>query len=619
MAEEIRMPRLSDTMTEGRIVKWNKKVGDRIMRDDILADVETDKATLELVSHAKGILLHISARDGDTVQVNDVIAVIGEEGAYTDDDIDEHETVYVSASEITVVPDGESDVPDMGKDYRLVRLIGEGGMSKVYMADYLRMDSRVAIKVLKRMFYNDREIRKRFESEARKLYKLNHPGLVKVSDLLSGEGYVAMVMEHIEGMTLREYRLQMTSMGNEEVGRLLLQMLDVVGHIHENKLIHRDIKPTNFMVDANRNLKLLDFGIAKDLDVSSPDYTSTLANQQMGTPMYMSPEQVKSAKEVTVQSDIYSLGVVLWELVTGKRPYDTTKLTTPEIQVSILKRKLPNTGTVWDDLIQKSTQKNIKDRFPTVKEFMQAAQKTMKSAKIGKSTSRPANKRSGLSPDARDKTVVVRSAGVQAGKIEKKVAVKAPEGVMRKDLSGTSSEYDSARTELVAKKRFYLYAVKKAVEMHKYILSKDSTNSSHLKSDIPPKKLQSLLAKFKHVKIDFSSCHPIWYYDDTLFGKGDDGAAIMGSANGDRVFFLAAAYMDPVYCFEIVNPKSYSGAKGVECPLAFNLEAVHGLFTSHVQVRQGNSLLKTEVVKIIFKKFLANGFKFFWDGLDNYT
>jgi serine/threonine protein kinase len=108
------------------------------------------------------------------------------------------------------------------------------------------------------------------------------------------------------------------------------------------------------MLDKKGRIKLMDFGIAKTTDVTSADYTQTGTNQNMGTPMYMSPEQIKSTKDVTLQSDIYSLGVVLWQMASGKKPYDLTTLSTFEMQTKIVNEKLPLTSSIFDVIIKKS-------------------------------------------------------------------------------------------------------------------------------------------------------------------------------------------------------------------------------------------------------------------------
>jgi serine/threonine protein kinase len=140
-------------------------------------------------------------------------------------------------------------------------------------------------------------------------------------------------------------------------------MLDAVGYVHEQNLVHRDIKPSNFMLDKKGKVKLMDFGIAKNTDANSAEYTQTGTGMQMGTPMYMSPEQITETKSVTAQSDIYSLGVVLWQMVTGLKPYDSNTLSSFQLQMKIVQEPLLGTNTQWDDFIQKATNKESVKRF----------------------------------------------------------------------------------------------------------------------------------------------------------------------------------------------------------------------------------------------------------------
>jgi serine/threonine protein kinase len=250
--------------------------------------------------------------------------------------------------------------------FKILSLLGQGGMAKVYLAEHKSLGHKVAIKVLnKEFFYND-NIRKRFLAEARNLARMNHPNIVRVTDLIEENESAAFVMEHIEGCTLREYMDEKGPLSNDEIKNFFKQMLDALGYVHEKGLIHRDIKPSNFMLDSRGNIKLLDFGIAKSQNASSGEYTQTGIGVQMGTPMYMSPEQVNANKSITPQSDIYSLGVVLWQMVSGTKPYDSSTLSTFQIQAKIVNDPLPLTGTGWDNLIAKATEKNIEKRFSAI-------------------------------------------------------------------------------------------------------------------------------------------------------------------------------------------------------------------------------------------------------------
>ena len=270
------------------------------------------------------------------------------------------------------------------KNYDIFQKLGQGGMATVYLAEDIKFNTNVAIKVLNKEFVHNENIRKRFISEARNMFKMSHPNIIKVTDLIDDGDTVAFVMEHIEGETLKEYLERKGKLSDEEIKTIFTQMLEAVGYVHKQNLVHRDIKPSNFMINGEGQIKLMDFGIAKNTDVNSADYTQTGTTQNMGTLMYMSPEQVKSTKDVTLQSDIYSLGVVLWQMVMGKKPYDSNTLSSPEIQVSILKEPLPINNSNWDTIIQKATAKDVLNRYETCLEIKKAMDKLTKKSKGSK-------------------------------------------------------------------------------------------------------------------------------------------------------------------------------------------------------------------------------------------
>jgi len=254
-------------------------------------------------------------------------------------------------------------------NYRLIEKIGEGGMAAVYKAEHNTLGNILAVKILNEDLLKNQNIRNRFLSEAKNMAKMSHPNIIKVSDLIDQENKVAIVMEFIEGETLKDYLDKRGKPSGAEIRSMFMQMLDAVEYVHLLNLVHRDIKPSNFMITKEGVLKLLDFGIAKNTDKTSLDYTQTGTTQSMGTPMYMSPEQVKSTKEVTAQSDVYSLGVVLWQMVMGIRPYDTNTTSNFELQTKIVNEPLSITNTNFDSIIQKATAKNLENRFVNCSEI----------------------------------------------------------------------------------------------------------------------------------------------------------------------------------------------------------------------------------------------------------
>ena len=246
--------------------------------------------------------------------------------------------------------------------YRINNLLGEGGMAHVLIAEKGNLGKKVALKVLKKEFlYND-HIRGRFLAEAKNMIQINHPNIVSVQDLIDEPDFVAIELEYIEGETLKQYLERKGALPDPEIERLIEQMWSAVSYIHHKGFVHRDIKPSNFMIANNGIIKLTDFGIAKNLDNANPDYTGTGTGMVLGTPKYMSPEQVRNTKDVNAQSDIYSLGVVLWEMVTGKVPYDINTESTFDVFEKIVRQPLSKTNTIWDVVIDVATHKEVGDR-----------------------------------------------------------------------------------------------------------------------------------------------------------------------------------------------------------------------------------------------------------------
>ena len=256
-------------------------------------------------------------------------------------------------------------------NYELDEKIGEGGMSVVYLAEHKAMRRPVAIKFLRQEFMVNDNIRKRFISEGRNMFAMDHPNIVRVYDLIETSEYVAIVMEYVAGVTLKSYLERYGAMEEEDLNTFFGQMLSAVGYIHSKGYIHRDIKPSNFMVTAEGTVKLFDFGIAKSLGPESQEHTATGTSQVLGTPLYMSPEQVKESHAVTPLTDIYSLGVVLWQMVTGKRPYGDS-LATFELQMKIVNEPLAASGTRWDPIVSRACIKEPTKRFRNCAEFQKA-------------------------------------------------------------------------------------------------------------------------------------------------------------------------------------------------------------------------------------------------------
>lgn len=200
--------------------------------------------------------------------------------------------------------------------YKVLHLIGGGGMSHVYLAHDMILDREVAIKVLRYDFKNEEELLRRFQREALSVTSLAHLNIVGIYDVGQDEDIHYIVMEYVEGQTLKEYIQQRSPIPVQRAVDIMLSLTNAISHAHDNHLIHRDIKPQNVLMTTDGEVKVTDFGIAVTLNATA--YTQT--NSVLGTVHYLSPEQARGGM-ATKKSDIYALGVVLYELLTGELPF----------------------------------------------------------------------------------------------------------------------------------------------------------------------------------------------------------------------------------------------------------------------------------------------------------
>lgn len=267
----------------------------------------------------------------------------------------------------------------IGKRYRIIRKIGEGGMGSVYQAVDERLTREVAIKRLNIIDTNPTlvdQIVARFEREAKAMAQFRHPNIVNVFDYGQDESGLYLVIEFMPGGTLRERMGK--SMPAKEAARLLLPIADALSYVHEQGMVHRDIKPANILFDAHNNPMLTDFGVVKLIEQSG--VTLTTAGTGVGTPAYMAPEQM--SKDFDHRADQYALGIIFYELVTGKKPYEgntplqtlymhaTHALPDPRLFVT----DLPQEAC---DLLKTALAKNRNDRFPNMANFAQALQRIL--------------------------------------------------------------------------------------------------------------------------------------------------------------------------------------------------------------------------------------------------
>lgn len=261
-------------------------------------------------------------------------------------------------------------------NYKLISFIGSGGMGSVYLAQNKYISKqKVAIKIINGNCVNE-FTKKILADEAQSLASLNHNNIVRFYNFhIDEDGSIYLIMEYVDGIRLDKYIEQVSGLIVEErLCDFIDPILDAFSYAHKQGIIHCDIKPSNIIVTKDGVPKILDFGIARMLN-GDQNYRN---NMIMGTPSYMSPEQVKG-EPLTVSSDIYSIGVLVNQMLTGKAPYDTTTLTEHEIYTHVVEAPLPRMKEIYEyvsdamqDIVDKATAKNREDRFQSCNELKEA-------------------------------------------------------------------------------------------------------------------------------------------------------------------------------------------------------------------------------------------------------
>lgn len=253
--------------------------------------------------------------------------------------------------------------------YEIEKLIGEGGMANVYLARDTILDRKVAVKVLRGDLAGDDKFVRRFQREALSASSLSHPNIVEIYDVGEDEGNFYIVMEYIEGKTLKALIKKRGVLTLPETIDIMLQLLDALASAHDSYIIHRDIKPQNIMIKESGLVKITDFGIAMALNNAQ----LTQTNSVMGSVHYLPPEQA-SGKGSTIRSDIYSLGILMFEMLTGKMPFKGDSAV--EIALKHMKEPLPSAKELnpvipqtVENIILKAAAKNPKNRYRDVREM----------------------------------------------------------------------------------------------------------------------------------------------------------------------------------------------------------------------------------------------------------
>ncbi|RPF56041.1 Stk1 family PASTA domain-containing Ser/Thr kinase [Aquisalibacillus elongatus] len=253
--------------------------------------------------------------------------------------------------------------------YKLIRPIGGGGMARVYLARDIILHRNVAMKILRMEYSNDHEFIQRFRREAESAISLTNNHIVSIYDVGQEDDVYYIVMEYVEGMTLKQHIQQNGPASVDEAVHIMSQLTSAISHAHDNGIIHRDIKPQNVLIDQNQQVKITDFGIAMAL--SSTSLTKT--NNVLGSVHYLSPEQARGGT-ATKKSDIYSLGIVLYELLTGQLPFSgesavSIALKHMQVDTPSVKSYNPDVPQSLENVVLKSTAKDPLQRYQTIEEM----------------------------------------------------------------------------------------------------------------------------------------------------------------------------------------------------------------------------------------------------------
>ncbi|MBG9979798.1 Stk1 family PASTA domain-containing Ser/Thr kinase [Facklamia sp. DSM 111018] len=273
--------------------------------------------------------------------------------------------------------------------YVLNSLIGQGGMANVFLAHDLILDRKVAVKVLRYDFQENQDAIKRFQREAISASQLLHPNIVEVYDVDEHENQQYIVMEYVEGQDLKSFIKENAPVSLELVVAIMCQIVAGIGVAHRNRIIHRDIKPQNVMITKDNIVKITDFGIAVALSDTSITQTNTL----LGSVHYLSPEQARGSSAAT-KSDIYAMGVVLYELITGKVPHDgesAVSIALKHFQEPFprIREKLDYVPQSLENVVLRATAKQPQDRYKSAQDMFNDLSTCLSSNRINEQTFNP--------------------------------------------------------------------------------------------------------------------------------------------------------------------------------------------------------------------------------------
>ncbi|HSM23630.1 MAG TPA: protein kinase [Anaerolineaceae bacterium] len=275
-------------------------------------------------------------------------------------------------------------IPVLANRYQLLQTLGSGGMAVVYRAKDLTLERYVAVKILRPDFSKDEDFRKRFHQEAKAAANLSHPNIVTVHDFGFDGDRLFIIMEYIPGTNLKAMIRELKVIPIDKALDLIIQASNGIGYAHRAGLIHCDIKPHNMLVSPDGRLKVTDFGIARALATIAPDEKNTYV---WGSPQYLSPEQAVGLSP-SPASDVYSLGVVLYEMLTGKLPFyskDASELTRMHKEVIPISARIinPDIPQSLDQIILKVLSKEQSSRYRTADQFGRVLDSLRETMKVG--------------------------------------------------------------------------------------------------------------------------------------------------------------------------------------------------------------------------------------------
>ena len=249
-------------------------------------------------------------------------------------------------------------------DFEILELLGQGGMGSVYKARQIKLDRLVAIKILPPEIGRNRDFAERFVREAKAMAQLNHPHILTIHDFGEAEGLFFFVMEYVDGVNLRQ-AMQRQDLTPPDAMAIVSPICDALQYAHDRGIVHRDIKPENILLNSAGQPKIADFGLSKLVGKKEAEFSLTETHQVMGTPRYMAPEQMQETRSVDHRADIFSLGVLFYELLTGELPIGNFPSPSKKVRIDVR----------LDEVVLKTLENEPEQRYQKVSEFRTEVEK----------------------------------------------------------------------------------------------------------------------------------------------------------------------------------------------------------------------------------------------------